>query len=233
MKQESHLLSWKPRHTTVAIACFLGALLSGCTNDAYDKGDGPYSDMQAELVDVTVGEEKKALDFVTDKGQRYMFETPVPATWASKADSTYRAIVYFDDLGNGVAKCRALGGVPTLRAKDHRKLQDMADDPVGYESVWVSDNQRYVNMALLLKSGTSDSNSALHKIALAQDTLICHSNGRNTIHYRLLHDQNNIPQYYTDRSYVSILLPEATPLDTVVLQMNTTDGVVSKVLTIR
>ncbi len=207
----------------------MGMLLASCTTDAYEKGDGTYSGLQAELADVSITASGSATGFVTDSDIRYTFDTPVQVTWAKDVDSTYRAAVYFEDLGNGTAQCLSLGRVPTLRPVEHWKMPETADDPVDYESVWSSKNGRYVNLSLLLKSGGDDSDK-FHTIALSQDTVISHANGLHTAHYRLFHAQNDLPQYYTDRYYVSILPPDTTQLDTIVLQMNTTAGLVRKVI---
>ena len=40
--------------------------LSSCTTDSYDKGQGKYSLMQAELVDMTINADKQGTAFVTD-----------------------------------------------------------------------------------------------------------------------------------------------------------------------
>ncbi len=219
------------RQLPATAACGL-VLITGCTTDAYDKGNGTYSGLQAELADVSIAADRSATGFVTDNGARYTFDTPVQVAWAKEVDSTYRAAVYFEDLGDGTAHCLSLGRVPTLRPVEHWRMKPTADDAVDYESVWPSGSGRYVNLTLLLKSG-EDGSDKLHSIALAQDTVICHADGRNTAHYRLFHDQNDIPQYYTDRYYVSILLPDTTQLDTVQLQMNTTTGTVLRTIPVR
>ncbi len=219
------------RMTTAMAACWL-VLFTGCTTDAYDKGDGTYSGLQAELADVSITADGSATGFVTDNDIHYTFDTPVQVAWAKDVDSTYRAAVYFEDLGNGTAQCLSLGRVPTLRPVEHWKMSVKADDPVGYESIWPAGNGRYVNLTLLLKSG-EDGSDKLHSIALAQDTVISHVNGCHTAHYRLYHDQNGLPQYYTDRYYVSILLPDTTQLDTVVLQMNTTAGTMRRTIPVK
>ncbi len=234
MKHLTLRLPWKLRRTTTTATavCCMGILLAGCTTDAYEKGDGTYSGLQAELAEVSITASRSATGFVADNGQHYVFDTPVQVAWAKEVDSTYRAAVYFEDLGNGTAKCLSVGRVPTLRPVAHWKMKETADDPVGYESVWPSESGRYVNLALLLKSGYDDSDK-LHAVSLSQDTVICHANGCNTAHYRLFHNQNLIPQYYTDRYYVSILLPDTARLDTVVLQMNTTAGMVRKTIPVK
>ena len=46
--------------------CVCVTVLTSCTNDAYDKGDGEYSMMTAEMADAHVGTDKKVDYAVTD-----------------------------------------------------------------------------------------------------------------------------------------------------------------------
>ena len=87
-------------------------------------------------------------------------------------------------------------------------------------------------MGLLVKSGHTDEEAATHTIAMAQDTIITHANQRRTAIYRLLHDQGGIPEYYTNRHFVSILLPQDKP-DTVTLTIQTYDGTLSRQFPLR
>jgi hypothetical protein len=53
-----------------------------------------------------------------------------------------------------------------------------------------------------------------------------------TAYYRLLHDKGNTPEYYTNRRFISILLPESNRPDSVRLTVRTYEGDVSKTLKI-
>ena len=65
-----------------------------------------------------------------------------------------------------------------------------------------------------------------------QDTVYVRNDGRHTVCWRLLHSQNGIPQYYTNRRYVSILLPTVKP-DTIHLSIQTYDGIVHKTFIVK
>lgn len=78
-----------------------------------------------------------------------------------------------------------------------------------------------------MKTGRIDDEELPHNIGLAQDTVIVNADNTKTAYYRLLHSQNGIPQYYTNRRYVSILLPKALP-DTIHFQLETYEGTVKK-----
>jgi len=67
-------------------------------------------------------------------------------------------------------------------------------------------------------------------VGVAQDTVLVHPDQKTTAYYRFLHSQNGIPEYYTNRRYVSILLPQQRP-DTIRFCIQTYEGVVWRVFT--
>ena len=60
---------------------------------------------------------------------------------------------------------------------------------------------------------------------MACDEVRVNADHTRTAYYRLLHDQGDAPEYYTNRRYVSILLPEDRP-DSVRLTVNTYEGTI-------
>ena len=201
--------------------------VAACETDSYEKGEGRYSLMQADMADLSVNGQKRAVSFLTDDGDSYQLINPYTAKWIQTADTTYRTIIYYNKLRSGQAEVKSVGTVVTLQPIEHWRLKEQPQDPVGFESAWLAKNRRYLNVGLLVKTGRISDEELPHKVGLAQDTVITHADGRQTACYRLLHDQNDIPQYYTNRRYVSILLPQPLP-DTIVFSLQTFDGVVKK-----
>lgn len=214
---------WFPLSLTLT----LSLLFFSCQTDSYEKGEGEYSLMQADFADLTINGQKQGTSFLTDDGNAYQLTVPVTAQWIETADTTYRSIVYYNKVGDGKAELMGLGVVPTLRPVEHWRLKEQPQDPIGFESAWISPTSRYLNIGLFLKSGRIDDEEMPHIIGLSQDTVYVRDDGRRTACYRLLHSQNDIPEYYTNRRYVSILLPQQHP-DTVRLAIKTYDGVVEK-----
>ncbi|MBQ7420232.1 MAG: NigD-like N-terminal domain-containing protein [Prevotella sp.] len=200
------------------------SLLISCTTDNYDKGQGKYSLTQAELVDITINSQQEATSFVTDDGSRFTLTPPATASWITTADTVYRAILYFNQLSETAAEVVSMGAVPTLRAVNHWRLKEQAEDPLGMESAWMSKNGKYLNLGLLIKTGQADDNDGRQKIGLAQDTIRLNDDLTHTAVFRLLHDQSGVPEYYTSRNYVSILLPDTVQLDTIRLTILTYEG---------
>jgi hypothetical protein len=108
----------------------------------------------------------------------------------------------------------------------------MPQDPLGVESVWLTRNGKYINLGLLLKNGRIEDEEGTHVLGLCRDTVLKNDNETQTAYYRLLHSQGDAPQYYTNRRYVSILLPQEH-LDTVRLSMETYSGRLEKVIALQ
>ena len=199
--------------------------LTACETDSYEKGQGKYSLMRADLADMYIDGEKTAVAFVTDDGDDFQLTNSFTAKWIATADTTYRLSVYYNKVDNKRAEVIGLNHVATIRPLAHWRLRKQPQDPVGVESAWVVRNGRYLNLGLLFKSGRmEDDEEGSHTIGLAQDTVLVNADGKRTAYYRFLHDQGDTPQYYTNRRYVSILLPEEQRPDSVSISVNTFAG---------
>ena len=64
-------------------------------------------------------------------------------------------------------------------------------------------------------------------ISMAQDTVLVNANQTSTAYYRFLHSQNETPEYFTNRHYLSILLPQELP-DTVCVSIVTYSGTIER-----
>lgn len=204
-------------------------LLVACTTDSYNKGQGKFSLMQAELVDLAVNADKQVTAFTMDDGQRYALTPVATASWIQRPDTTYRAVLYFNVLTDNTAEAVSMGTVPTLRAREHWKLEEQREDPLGLESAWLAKNGKYLNLGVLLKTGQVDGEDGVHTVALAQDTIIQNPDKTHTAKFRFLHDQAGVPEYYTNRRFVSILLPDTVQLDTIRLTFPTYEGKVERI----
>ena len=63
------------RHLIIYIA-LTAALLASCENDTYDKGEGAYSNMQADFVEAHANGEKEKDYVITDHGDSLSLVTP-------------------------------------------------------------------------------------------------------------------------------------------------------------
>lgn len=81
----------------------------------------------------------------------------------------------------------------------------------------------------MLKTGQADDNDGTQSVGLAQDTILLNGDETHTAVFRLLHDQCGVPQYYTSRRFVSILLPDTVQLDTIRLTIPTYEGKLERI----
>lgn len=203
-------------------------LLFSCETDSYDKGTGRYSLMLTDLAELSVNAEKQAVAFTTDDGDAYSLTSPMGAKWIATPDTTYRVLIYYNKVEQArQAEVVSVGVVATMLPLEHWKIKEPSQDPVGIESAWLSRSGKYLNMGLLFKSGRVDDEEGIHLIGIAQDTVLVNADQTRTAYYRFLHSQGDTPEYYTNRHYVSILLPDDRP-DSVCLSVNTYGGVVTR-----
>ena len=181
---------------------FLLFPLAACTTDAYDKGEGEYSNLRGDLVDMQVDASKRVTTATTDEGDLLTIANPFTTNWIQTPDTIYRAYLYYNCKDKDRAQVVSVGPVAVMRP---RKEANPKIDPVDLESIWLSTNGRYLNMALLLKVGKEADGKELHQVlGVTIDTLIVNPNHTRTLHLQLYHDQGGMPQYYTQRTYASI-----------------------------
>lgn len=204
--------------------CLFTFLLFSCETKTYETGEGEYSLMQADLCELTVNSQKQGASFVTDDGDAYTLLIPYTAEWIATADTIYRALIYYNKVDASQAEVVTMGQTPTLLPREHWKFEELPQDPLDIESAWLARSGKYLNLGLLIKTGRVNDQEQPHVIGVAQDTLLVHPDGRSTAYYRFLHSQNNAPEHYTNRRYVSILLPADHRPDTIQLQIQTYNG---------
>jgi len=207
-------------------------LLLSCELDNYDKGEGELSLMQADFVEAHADHNRYIDYVVTDEGERLSIGEEMTAKWVTTADSLYRAYLYYKKVGT-VAEDVTIGQVAAvgIHRADYFDGR-LTTDPVRFESAWVSTSKRYLNLSIYLMMGDSSDEKAIHHIGMLGDTLKANTDGTRTWHVRLLHDQGSMPEYYSQRAYLSIPLYEVDA-DSIHLTVNTYSGLVTKQFRIR
>lgn len=210
----------------------ISIFLFACTKDAYEKGEGEYSSMQADFVEAHANADKKVDYVVTDENQQLVLQSLYSPSWIDKADTVYRAVLYYKKDGETaepVSMSRV--SVPTLIPRDSIK-GDVKMDPLTLESVWISKNKRYLNVGFYIKSGTTDDAEAIHKLAVVSDMLMKNDDNSHTLWLRLYHDQGGVPEYYSQHSYFSLSLKGLTA-DSIRFTVNTYKGEVVRTFSLK
>jgi hypothetical protein len=198
--------------------------LTSCMQDAYEKGEGQYSHMQAEMVMAHADNDKYVDYVITDEGERLVVSTPFTSSWMTTADSTYRGILYFNK-GDKVAEPIGFNKVTVLRPK---QWKDVKTDPTKLETCWVSTNKEFLNLGVRLMVGSTTDTEAKHLVGAHMIDKKTNIDGTKTMRLQFYHDQNGVPEYYSLRTYFSIPLTELA-VDSVRIYINTYDGITDKV----
>ena len=67
---------------------FLSFFVS-CTQDAYEKGEGRYSQMVAEMVEAKTSSDSRVISFVTDDDKQFTVNSPFTSKLMPKADTVW------------------------------------------------------------------------------------------------------------------------------------------------
>ena len=180
--------------------------LLSCTQDTYDKGDGPYSLMRGDFVEAQVGTDKSIVSLTTDEGETLPLSQPYAAKWITRPDTVYRCMLYYnkvrDSKGQYVAEAISVGEVPCPTVINLAEMEmPMKTDPI-------------------------------HLLRVVQDEVTEHPDGTKTSHLRLYHNQAGVPEYYSVKVYASILTSQI-PTDSACISINTYKGMVAKTFKLR
>ena len=99
----------------------------------------------------------------------------------------------------------------------------MKTDPVRMESMWIGKSKKYLNMGFYVMTGKADVDSLKHVLGCRRDTLITNIDGTRTLRLTFYHDQGGVPEYYSQRVYLSIPI-QGIKADSVWLNVNTYEG---------
>lgn len=207
-------------------------LLASCESDSYDKGEGELSLATAEFVEAHANGNKQMDYVITDNDERLTVSPQPSVKWMTTPDSLYRALLYYNNVGEGIIEPLSITQVPTLSIYPDWMIQDIKTDPVTFESIWQSANGKYFNMAFYLKIGEVGKDAELHTISIIQDTIIQNADGTATSFMCLYHDQGDMPEHYSSKCYISIPR-DSIKADSVCMGINTYKGVLYKKVALR
>ncbi len=207
-------------------------LCLACSQDVYEKGNGEFSSLQADFVEAHSIVDKKIDYVVTDDNQHLTLQTPYSVSWAEKADSFYRAALFFSKNDNLIEPV-SISKINVAKLTLKKSLKGgMKTDPLTLESMWVSKNKSYLNLSFYLKVGSTDDTKAIHQLAVVVDTLIKHADKKQTLYVQLYHDQGGVPEYYSQHGYCSLPL-KGVVADSICFMVNTYKGEVMKTLPVK
>lgn len=207
----------------------LMVVLVSCEQDSYEKGEGEYSLLRGDFCEISINNDLQATSAITDDLDQMTLKEPYSAKWITKADTTYRCILYYNKVKTE-AEVVSIAQVPCPAIVPLYEFEDeVRTDPVSFESMWLSKSGKYLNLSFLLKTGVSEDTTAVQHLAFVADTLLMNPDNTRTLYLRLHHDQGDVPEYYSTQAYAS-LLTDKMPADSVRLTVNTYTGLIVKTL---
>ena len=228
------------RHITTAAAgmVMLALAVSACSSDAYDTGDGSLSYMRADFVKAFADHDGKFTAAITDDDLSLTLQPAIAAGW-SAPDTVCRALLYYDaarlseSAREAAVRPVAIGRVIMPKVIDRQAVAaGLPTDPVVMETAWRSNNRKYINLGLQLKTGTTDGDVAAQAIGWIYTGSTTLDGGAQRHSFMLAHSQNGVPQYYSTPLYVSLSLDELPVKlgdgDEIEVSVNTYKGVVSR-----
>lgn len=216
-------------------------LFVACTNDGYDTGDGSLSNMRADFVEAHTNSSAYINQIVTDDGETLSLTKALSISWATKPDTLYRALLYYNKVlsssGSYQAEPISISQIPVLEITDIADITNgVVTDPVSFTSAWKSKNGKYINLDFYIKIGSDNGSFGSQAISIVYDGAQTTDSGARHVSLRLYHDQNGVPEYYSTETFVSISLADfpitLTQGDEIELTINTYDGTITKSFTI-
>lgn len=203
-------------------------LVVSCTVDPYETGDTSLSYLKAEMVDMhVVGREVRSI--VTDADERLSVSSSflLPEKIEHR-DTTYRVMLYYNKVGNKPIELKSMRQAYVVRPSDRQSSLTLKDDSVKLISAWKAQNGNYLNLSLGFMTGNMDDDGAVHKLGLVVDAVETMGDGSRTYYLIFHHDQDSIPEYYTQTVYLSIPLKDYAIGDRICIKMNTYSGCIEK-----
>ena len=211
--------------STGLLATAVLTALWSCKEDVYETGDGDLSYLRADFAMAYTDSQAAFFRAETDEGAQLAFSKLYATKWATVADSVYRALVYYNNkVEDGKVEVVVATQVLTVWPMQRERLKKLITDPVLCESAWLSKDAAFLNLGLRLKTGTPDQADARQSVGVLRDTVVTHPSGHRLHEFTLFHDQNGVPEYYSSQLWVSLRLSDMEKADTVVLHVNTYDG---------
>lgn len=199
-----------------------------CTVDPYETGDTSLSYLKAEMVDMhVVGREVRSI--VTDADEQLTVSSAYQLPESIEhSDTTYRMMLYYNKEGNKPIELKSIRQAHVVMPSDRQSSLTLKDDPVKLISAWKAQNGNYLNLSFGLMVGNAENDAAIHKLGLVVNAVETMGDGSKTFYLTFYHDQDSIPEYYTQTVYLSIPLKDYATGDKICIKMNTYSGWIEK-----
>ena len=224
------------KHACLTIAIIASQILvTSCENDGYDTGDGALSYMRADFVEAYTNSDALVEYVITDDDDKLFLDSPLEVSWMTDPNAVYRALLYYD-MSDELIDPISISSVSAPTISMEADLEEKPTDPLYWNSSWISNNDRYINIGLTVLIGAEDGTIGTQTLGMMCTGINYADDGTCTVSLTLLHDQCDVPEYYSYRHYLSIPISympcDVNEGDTVELTVNTYSGEETKAFTL-
>lgn len=124
----------------------------------------------------------------------------------------------------GVTSVKGLTPVLMAGVVDRKEGMAVKKDPIGNARAWFSADKRYLNLVLTIKVGRKENAPTQQKIGIVRDSVTTLADGTRCCWLTLAHDQNDVPDYYSQDACVSVPAAVLHEVGKVCLRVATTQG---------
>ncbi len=192
------------------LLCLL--MITSCTTEGYDTGDGNYSYYSAEMALLSL-KDSLVSRAEMDDNRVLVFDSPLKSSVLRKNFSqslmgdSCRLMLHFNkgvETATTVEAATLHGAdavmMPSIALADTLK-KAVKTDPLNVVSSWKAKSGKFYNYCLSLKAGTTDKDRQVQTLGIVCDSV---SAATGTVYLRLAHDQNDVPEYYSVEAFLSI-----------------------------
>lgn len=207
-------------------------LLASCSTNSYETGDDELSYMRADFVEAHTVAKGEFDSAVTDDETSLVLNPHVRGSWAQKPDSTYRALFYYKKMpGSTAVEPIQMSRVLVAYYTETTRPDTLKTDPLTFESIWRSKNQKYLNIGFFVKTGQMDTSQGLIQyLGIRKDKVVNDISGIRQVYITLTHDQNNVPEYYSSKGYLSLPLSDEDKSSIFHVTIHTYSGTIEKII---
>lgn len=206
------------KHFCIKFCFLLSAyciLMVSCNSDDYRTGDGDYSYYAAEMALLSLSD-SLINEAELDDGRTLELNSPLKSSVLRKnfkqsiVGDSCRLMLYYDkgaETATTVKATEVHGAnqvmMPRVVLADTLKTP-MKTDPLNVISSWKSKNGGFYNYNIAVKAGVADGDTQSQTIGFVCDSVMVSGDDETVVHLRLVHDQKDVPQFYSVEAFLSI-----------------------------
>ncbi len=185
------------------LAVLIIAISPSCTHESYETGDGDLSYYQQQWANLTI--QNNILTGITlDDNSTLLPPDNLSISTSGASDTIVRCVIgYTQQSATQPITLYSATAVRIPNLLERNDTTEVTTDPLKLNSIFSSGSGKYINLSLGIMTGNDHDEDQLQTLYVTLDSLSTHNAG--AMYLTLCHDQNDVPQYYTQTVYLTIL----------------------------